>query len=91
MAIVVHCPNGHRVKVKDEFAGKRVLCPTCQAKTRVPPAAPPAAGLPEAEPVEHAGHTEHTGEASLPTAQLLRLPPAKVASLPRAYPFDYPR
>lgn len=84
MGIVVYCPNGHRVKVKDVFAGKRVHCPICQAKTRVPPAAAPlAAGLPEAEPVEH---TEQPGDASLPTAQLLPLPPDKVASLPRAYP-----
>lgn len=84
MAIVVDCPNGHRVKVKDVFAGKLVHCPICQAKTRVPSAAAAlAAGPPETAPVDH---SEQTGEASLPMAQLIRLPPDKVASLPRAQP-----
>lgn len=79
MGIVVYCPNGHRVKVKDEFAGKRVHCPTCQAKTRVPLAAPPAAPAPvEAIPAS---------DAALPTAQLLPLPPAAIAALPRAHPW----
>ena len=73
MGIVVYCPNGHRVKVKDEFAGKRVHCPTCQAKTRVPFAAMLAAPAPP---------------AALPTAQLLSLPAAAVAALPRAQPLD---
>ena len=78
MGIVVYCPNGHRVKVKDEFAGKKVHCPTCQAKTRVPLATPPAAPDPVAAIAESG--------AALPTAQLLTLPPAKVAALPRAHP-----
>jgi hypothetical protein len=71
MGIVVYCPNGHRVKVKDVFAGKRVHCPVCQAKTRVPRSAP--AAVPP-------------GSTTLPTAQLLSLPPEAVATLPRAQP-----
>jgi len=35
MGIVAHCPNGHRVKVKDHLAGKRGICPTCGAKFRI--------------------------------------------------------
>ena len=35
MGIVCHCPNGHRIKVKDRFAGKRGLCPTCGATFRI--------------------------------------------------------
>jgi len=29
MRIVAHCPNGHRVKVKDHLAGGLGRCPTC--------------------------------------------------------------
>jgi hypothetical protein len=76
MGIAVHCPNGHGLRVKDEFAGKKVLCPTCQAATRVPLAATPAATLATA-----------AADAGLPTAQLLTLAPAAVAQLPRASPF----
>jgi hypothetical protein len=36
MAIAVTCPNGHVLKVKDEFAGKLGRCPHCQAKVQVP-------------------------------------------------------
>ena len=36
MGIVCHCPNGHRVKVKDHQAGKRGLCPTCGSKFSIP-------------------------------------------------------
>lgn len=78
MGIVVYCPNGHRVKVKDVFAGKRVHCPICQAKTRVPHSAPSVATAPEAAmPPSH---------DPLPTAELLSLPPEAVAALPRAHP-----
>ena len=44
MAISVKCPNGHDLKVKDEYAGKSGLCPHCHAKIRVPlpqPKSPP--------------------------------------------------
>ena len=78
MGIVVYCPNGHRVKVKDVFAGKRVHCPICQAKTRVPRSASSFAPAPE--------EAMHPGSATLPTAQLLSLPPEAVATLPRAQP-----
>jgi len=36
MAIRLHCPNGHAVRVNDEFAGKIGLCPKCRAKVQVP-------------------------------------------------------
>lgn len=51
MGIVAYCPNGHRTKVKDQFAGKKVLCPQCGARFRVVAAgatATTAAGLPVA-------------------------------------------
>ncbi len=36
MSIRVVCPNGHELKVKDEFAGKAGLCPVCKTRVRVP-------------------------------------------------------
>ena len=84
MGIVCHCPNGHRVKVKDHQAGMRGLCPTCgskfsiPAKTGVEPhAAPGAPGI--------AGHPQ------LPLARFVPLDPAVVATLPRALPFGAAR
>ncbi len=35
MAITLECPQGHKLRVKDEFAGKKVRCPKCQAVVRV--------------------------------------------------------
>ena len=73
MGIVAHCPKGHRVKVKDEFAGRKVLCPTCQVKFRIPAPAV-VGGMPTALP-------------ALQTARLLQLAAEVVATLPRAYAF----
>ncbi|MEI7782525.1 MAG: hypothetical protein WCJ18_11455 [Planctomycetota bacterium] len=73
MRIVAHCPNGHRIKVKNELAGRKVLCPTCQVKFRIPAAA--AMGDMPAAPV------------GLQTARLLQLAPEVVATLPRALAF----
>lgn len=36
MGIVVHCPGGHTLKIKDKYAGKTGKCPHCGAKIRVP-------------------------------------------------------
>lgn len=36
MSIMVRCPNGHVLKVKDSFAGKSGLCPICKARIDVP-------------------------------------------------------
>lgn len=76
MGIVAHCPKGHRVKVKDEFAGRKVLCPTCQVKFRIPAPAV-VGGLPTALP-------------ALQTARLLQLAPEVVATLPRAFALGHP-
>ena len=35
MGIICLCPNGHRTKLKDRFAGLRVRCPQCGEKFRV--------------------------------------------------------
>ncbi len=35
MAIEVTCPNGHLLRVKDKYAGKRGYCPFCPGKVAV--------------------------------------------------------
>lgn len=75
MGIVCYCPNGHRVKVKDRFAGQRGLCPQCGAKFRIGSTA--AAGGPAA--------------VELPLARFVPLEPAVVATLPRALPYGSAR
>jgi len=36
MPIELRCPNGHRLRVADESAGKQARCPVCQAIVQVP-------------------------------------------------------
>ncbi len=36
MSIEFVCPNGHKLKVKDESAGKIGLCPACKVRVQVP-------------------------------------------------------
>jgi hypothetical protein len=36
MSIQVVCPNGHVLKVTDDWAGKKGLCPVCKARVKVP-------------------------------------------------------
>ncbi len=74
MGIVAFCPNGHRINVKDSFAGRKGLCPTCGAKFRIPAAESAIAAV----------------GSALPTARLLELAPAVVATLPRVLPLDEP-
>ncbi len=35
MGIVSFCPNGHRTKLKDRYAGRSIYCPQCGTKFRV--------------------------------------------------------
>src|SRR3954471_13811107 len=36
MSIIVKCPNGHELKVKDKYAGQTGLCPRCNVRVLVP-------------------------------------------------------
>ncbi|MGE0760344.1 MAG: zinc ribbon domain-containing protein [Pirellulaceae bacterium] len=36
MPIAVTCPNGHKLKIKEKYAGQTGLCPHCQARVLVP-------------------------------------------------------
>ncbi|HEY3392791.1 MAG TPA: hypothetical protein VGK58_08795 [Lacipirellulaceae bacterium] len=42
MGIRLSCPNGHKLNVKDNLAGKRGICPACGAKFVIPAASEPA-------------------------------------------------
>jgi hypothetical protein len=47
MAITVRCRCGKQIKTKDEYAGKRLMCPGCGSTLEVPrpaPAPPVTAG-----------------------------------------------
>lgn len=77
MGIVAHCPNGHRIKVKDELAGRKGICPTCNARFRIPLAVAPATSSPR------------PGDATvLPAARVVSLDPLFAASLPEAHAVD---
>ena len=41
MAIAVVCPNGHQLRIRDEYEGRNVRCPSCQAIFQVPARLPP--------------------------------------------------
>lgn len=36
MGIRFYCPNGHKLHVKEEQAGKRGICPHCKVRMRIP-------------------------------------------------------
>jgi hypothetical protein len=38
MQILVQCPKGHKLQVKEEYAGKKIRCPKCQEAVVVPAA-----------------------------------------------------
>ncbi len=67
MPISVTCPNGHKLKIKEKYAGQTGLCPHCQARVLVPtlnedavleflgpaPPPPPPEEDPDSMPVYH--------------------------------------
>ena len=69
MGIVCHCPNGHRVKVKDHQAGTRGLCPTCGSKFSIP-------ATTGAEPHADHGAPGIPDQPQLPLARFVPLDPA---------------
>ena len=73
MGIVSHCPNGHRVKVKDHLAGKKGICPSCGERFRIPQ----SNGTPAVNSQNHA-------PSGLPIADVVSLDPTPAASLPPA-------
>lgn len=81
MGIVAFCPNGHRIKVKDEFAGRKGICPQCAVRFRIP--ARDAAGVDAGMELGAAG----VASGAIPTARVVSQDPRYVASLPVAQAF----
>ena len=52
MGIRFYCPNGHRLHVKEFQAGKRGICPHCDARFRIPSASEIPKGVPRLRPDE---------------------------------------
>ena len=82
MGIVSFCPNGHRTKLKDHYAGKRVYCPQCGTKFRVNTAGTPSPAaaremMPEFEsPFAATAVSVAVAAAEAPTALVEHKPPA---------------
>ena len=93
MGVVAFCPQGHRVKVKDELAGRKGICPECGARFRIP-----AATEARAEPASARGRSAEdfaSGAAppsagGLPVARFVSLDAELAATLPRALPLAAP-
>ena len=92
MGIVSYCPNGHRTKLKDRYAGLRVRCPACGMKywvDRAQSAASSALPVPEAEPVTRAPAPTVEAESS-PLPEPIATAPEAVwcIALPGGEPSD---
>ena len=78
MGIVSFCPHGHRIKVKDNLAGKKGVCPTCGARFRIPLASvatPTPASTPTALPEATIVSLDATIASRLPRVLLLNRVP----------------
>jgi len=53
MGIRFQCPNGHKLNVKADLAGKRASCPECGVKLVIPAASPQPSAVPVAAPDAH--------------------------------------
>lgn len=92
MGIVAFCPQGHRVKVKDDLAGRKGICPQCGARFRIPDIAPPP--RPAVTPTAASRPAEPDGEtvsaSGLPVARFVSLDAELAATLPRVLPLASP-
>jgi hypothetical protein len=91
MGIVAYCPNQHRVKVKDDLAGRKGVCPTCGARFRIPLASQPEPTRPAPAPASApAGRAPSapaaTSATGLPVAEIVSFDANLAATLPRALP-----
>lgn len=92
MGIIAFCPHGHRMKLKDQLAGRKGICPECGARFRIPQASESGpSGGPEigpsasrAEPI--AAAPAATSSSGLPVGRIVSLDPDLAATLPRALP-----
>ncbi len=92
MGIVAYCPSGHRMKVKDELAGRKGICPQCGSRFRIPLVSQEAAAAtapppsPSAEDDPAAAPPGGTSASGLPVARVVSLDAELAATLPRVLP-----
>jgi hypothetical protein len=79
MGIRVSCPNGHKLNVKEQLAGKRGICPVCRATFEIPSAGEPRPAEPVA--IESGGVVAHASAAGVHVA-----PAAKSVVIPVVEP-----
>jgi hypothetical protein len=92
MGIIAHCPNRHRVKVKDQLAGRKGICPECGARFRIPASGETALSPSASPPI--AGHAQFDSgldRPGRPLAKFVSLDAERAAALPRALPLAGPR
>ena len=90
MGIVAYCPNRHRIKVKDELAGRKGICPECGIRFRIPhesQSEPPVATA--ASPASTSPPAREPGRG-LPLAEIVSFDAVLAATLPRALPLAEP-
>jgi len=83
MGIVAYCPNDHRVKVKDNLAGKKGICPTCGARFRIPFESQPDrkhVAIDDTGPPEELVAIDHAAAVSAPVSH--QEPPPLAPSAP---------
>jgi hypothetical protein len=93
MGIVAYCPNHHRVKVKDDLAGRKGICPTCGTRFRIPlesQAEPPEAHARSATATAPLDPLPFAPLAAIPVAEIISFDEALAATLPRAVPLTPP-
>lgn len=81
MGIRFHCPNGHRLHVKQELAGQVGICPQCEARVEIP-----AASTPPGDTLPDQGAPAHPGEAAPAEPAVQPAPQGLPRALPRALP-----
>ena len=95
MGIVAYCPQGHRVKVKDQLACRKGICPECGSRFRIP-----YESQPEPQPLERAANPSvaevatpaaaPAASSALPIARIVSFDAELAATLPRALPLAAP-
>jgi hypothetical protein len=81
MGIRFACPNGHKLNVKEELAGKRAVCPDCGARFVIPSGSPSHADV-RTSATASTSTSSGIGKLQSPTAALPQLSDAALGSPP---------
>ena len=85
MGIRFYCPNGHRLNVKSYLAGKRGICPHCEARFRIPEASEIPPRAPRFRPPK-APASPASQRAAVNGTAVIEASPADAATKPLAQP-----